>query len=82
MANSDMVAGEGSGTDKQRMPKFDKTSVVQWTKYIYMYLMFKNRIHKGIDTTPVLVGNAVAAQATWQKLMDTWLERKATCVSM
>jgi hypothetical protein len=81
MANSDMVAIEGSGADKQRMPKIDKTSVVQWTKDIYMYLMFKNRNHKGFDAPPVLVGNAVAARATWEKLMDIWLERKDTCVS-
>jgi hypothetical protein len=81
MANSDMVAVEGLGKDKQRMPKFDKSNVVQWTKDIFMYLMFKNRNHKGFDAPPVLVGNAVAARAIWVKLMDTWLERKDTCVS-
>jgi hypothetical protein len=81
MANSDMVAVEGLGKDKQRMPKFDKSNVVQWTKDIFMFLMVKNRNHKGFDTPPVLVGNAVAARAIWVKLMDTWLERKDTCVS-
>jgi hypothetical protein len=81
MANSDMVAVEGSGTDRQRLPKIDKTNVVQWTKDIFMYLMFKNRNHKGFDTPPVQVGNAAGARAAWQKLMDTWLERKDTCVS-
>ena len=84
MSSSNMVADtKGEKDDMKGLPLFNSTNVVNWSKWLKMWLMRKNKNHLGLEEKPERPppGAAAAVKAEYKHDLAAWLERKDTCVS-
>jgi hypothetical protein len=81
-----MVADEKIESDIRNKgpPPIDTSDIVAWTKKLKMFLMKKKRNHLGLEPHGLVrpANNAPqAAKEAYRQELETWKERKDTCIS-
>ena len=85
MSVSNMVAENKQETDKNGgPPPIDISDVVTWAKMLKVYLMRKKRNHLGLEPHGLVIPGAGAnaeSRSIYRAALETWRERKDTCIS-